>query len=425
MKQAQSVIPHIIDQHAEEAAFLWLLRHNAVYAPHYNLKDLAKLDGRVEAHVDGLRIAGDYGWEVCRNNLEINEPGEVFAAGILVLEGNDIERINSVYRTVETVPNTLNALISAFGWVEPHHLQGKVNGLLVSKMPLWRQVGIAACAIHRVDPGDFLDQAIQDDDSQLRARALRAVGELGRIDLMQSLLKQVSDEDSAIGFWAAWSSVLLGDRGRALSSLQTRIIEGSEFSLKAMSVVLRVLGLQEVKALLKVLVQSGDRTREAIIGVGISGDSSYMLWLIKQMEVPELAKIAGESFSFISGVDIAYEDLDGELPKNFAAGPTENPEDEEVAMDPDEDLPYPDPLLIDRWWKQHQRNFLPSVRCLSGKPVSEPQCQAVLRTDKQRQRQAAALELSLMQPAKPLFETRAIRQKTTAMAFMSVGLVVN
>jgi hypothetical protein len=48
-----------------------------------------------------------------------------------------------------------------------------------------------------------------------------------------------------------------------------------------------------------------------------------------------------------------------------------------------------------------------------------------LRTDKQRQRQAAALELSLMQPAKPLFETRAIRQKTTAMAFMSVGLVVN
>jgi len=54
MKQAQSVIPHIIDQHAEEAAFLWLLRHNAIYAPHYNLKDLAKLDGRVEAHIDGF-----------------------------------------------------------------------------------------------------------------------------------------------------------------------------------------------------------------------------------------------------------------------------------------------------------------------------------------------------------------------------------
>ena len=84
------------------------------------------------------------------------------------------------------------------------------------------------------------------------------------------------------------------------------------------------------------------RTREAIIGAGISGDPSYMPWLIKQMEVPKLAKIAGESFSFISGVDIAYEDLEGELPKNFATGPTENPEDEEVAMDTDGDLPCPD-----------------------------------------------------------------------------------
>ena len=52
-------IPHIIDQHAEEAAFLWLLRSNAVSAPHYDLDDLSGLDERVEAHIDGLRIAGD------------------------------------------------------------------------------------------------------------------------------------------------------------------------------------------------------------------------------------------------------------------------------------------------------------------------------------------------------------------------------
>ncbi len=411
MKQAQSVIPHIIDQHAEEAAFLWLLRHNAVYAPHYNLKDLAKLDGRVEAHIDGLRIAGDYGWKACCHNLEFKECGEVFTAAILALEGNHIDRINKVYQVAEEARETLTGLVSAFGWVEPHHLQGKVNGLLVSNNPLWRQVGIAACAIHRVVPGQFLDQAIQDDYPQLRARALRAAGELGRVDLKSALLEQISNQDTAIGFWTAWSAVLLGGRGKALSSLQTRIIEVSELSLKAMHLALRVLDLQEVKDLLKVLVQTEDRIRDTIIGAGISGDPGYMPWLIKQMEMPKLARIAGESFSFISGVDIAYEDLEGELPKNFASGPTENPEDEEVAMDPDEDLPCPDPLLIDRWWKQHQHNFLPGVRYLSGKPVNELQCQNVLRTGRQRQRQAAALELALMKPAAPLFETRAIGKR--------------
>ena len=411
MKQAQSVIPHIIDQHAEEAAFLWLLRHNAVYAPHYNLKDLAKLDGRVEAHIDGLRIAGDYGWEACCHNLEFKERGEIFAAAIMALEGNDINRINKVYQIAEEVPETLSGLISAFGWVEPRHLQGKVSGLLVSNVPLWRRVGIAACAIHRVDPGDYLIQAVQDDDLQLRARALRAAGELGRVDLKQILLEQVNNQDANIDFWAAWSTVLLGGRGKALASLQTRSIEDSEFSVKAMQLALRVLNLQEVKELLKGLVLNGNRTREAIIGAGISGDPIYVPWLIKQMEVPKLAKIAGESFSFITGTDIAYEDLDGELPKDFAAGPTENPEDEDVAMDSDEDLPYPNPLLIDRWWKQHQNNFLPGVRYLLGKPISEHQCQIVLRSGKQRQRQAAALELALMQPATPLFETRAIGKR--------------
>ena len=59
------IIQVIVDQHAEEAAFLWLLRNAAVGAPHYNLQDLANLDERVEAHIDGLRIAGTPGWETC------------------------------------------------------------------------------------------------------------------------------------------------------------------------------------------------------------------------------------------------------------------------------------------------------------------------------------------------------------------------
>jgi uncharacterized protein (TIGR02270 family) len=411
MIKTQPVIPHIIDQHAEEAAFLWLLRHNAVSAPHYNLKDLAKLDNRVEAHIDGLRISGDYGWEACCNNLEFKGPGEVFAAGLLALEGNNIDRINKVYQVAEETPETLSGLISAFGWVEPHLLQGKVSELLVSKNPLWRQVGIAACVIHRVDPGKYIDQAIEADNTQLRARALRSAGELGRIDLKQIVLDQVNDQDPAIGFWAAWSAVMLGGRGKALSALQSIIIEKSDFSIKAMQLALRVLDLHAIKELLKVLVQNDDRARESVMGAGISGDPSYIPWLIKQMEKPQLAKIAGESFSFISGADIAYEDLEGVLLKEFAAGPTENPEDEDVTMDADEDLPCPDPLLIDRWWKQHQHNLLPGTRYLLGKPINELQCQTVMRTGKQRHRKAAALELALMQPATPLFETRAIGKR--------------
>ncbi|SJM93093.1 TIGR02270 family protein [Crenothrix polyspora] len=409
MNNIHPVIPHIIDQHAEEAAFLWLLRNRAIHAPHYSLKDLAKLDNRVEAHIDGLRIAGDYGWDVSIANLEAaKEAGEAFVAGILALEGNRIERINAVYQIVETTPALVNGLVSAFGWVAPPLLQGKVNGLLVSQSPLWRRVGIAVCAIHRVNPGKFLEQAIIDEDVGLRTRALRAAGELARVDLKPIILDQVNEPNPTISFWAAWVAVLLGDRGRALQSLQNHVLQASEFTIKALHIVCRVLEPHQVRELLKVLVTSDSRLREAIIGIGVSGDPLYMPWLIKQMATPELAKIAGEAFSFISGVDIAYDGLEGEMPADFTAGPTEDTGDENVAMAPDEDLPCPNPPLMERWWQQNQQQFKANNRYLWGKSIDMAQCQTVLKTGKQRQRQAAALELALMQATAPLFETRAI-----------------
>ena len=88
-----SVIPIVIQQHAEEAAILWLRRDHAVGEPHYSLADLAKLDDQLEAHIDGLRIAGDDGWEICQQELSWEEPGEVFAAAVLALESGNAERI--------------------------------------------------------------------------------------------------------------------------------------------------------------------------------------------------------------------------------------------------------------------------------------------------------------------------------------------
>ncbi len=71
------IIEDIITQHAEDAAFLWFLRDSAVHEPHYSRKDLAELDNRVEAHLDGLRIAGDPGWEICKEALGYKEPSKL------------------------------------------------------------------------------------------------------------------------------------------------------------------------------------------------------------------------------------------------------------------------------------------------------------------------------------------------------------
>src|SRR5919109_24342 len=104
------IISEIVSQHAEEAAFLWLLRSNGVHAPHYALKDLAKLDGRVEAHLDGLRVAGEPGWELCKAALANEEPGEVFAAAVMAFESGIESRIQAVLDAVTGKPELLSGM---------------------------------------------------------------------------------------------------------------------------------------------------------------------------------------------------------------------------------------------------------------------------------------------------------------------------
>ena len=96
-----TIITTIIDQHAEDAAFSWLLRDRAVTEPHYDLADLTQLDDRIEANIDGLRTAGDEGWEVCREALEIGEPGETFTAGVLAFESMIPDRMDALLAAVE------------------------------------------------------------------------------------------------------------------------------------------------------------------------------------------------------------------------------------------------------------------------------------------------------------------------------------
>ena len=125
------------------------------------------------------------------------------------------------------------------------------------------------------------------------------------------------------------------------------------------------------------------------------------------MANPEFARVAGEAFAYLCGVDLAYQDMEGELPDGESGGPSENPQDENVAMDPDEDLACPDAVLVEQWWQKNKSAFKPGVRYCYGKPADKTQCEWLLTHGTQRLRHSAAITLALMQPEQALFEVRA------------------
>jgi uncharacterized protein (TIGR02270 family) len=411
----------IITQFAEEAAFLWRLRTSVVNAPHFTLDDLAALDERLEAHIDGLRVAGDAGWDVCENNFGNEYPEVYFAPSVLAIEGGNMTRIEAVLDAIGRNAAKARALISALGWIPYQQAEPHITNLLNSESPIHRYIGIAASAVHRRDPGKHLDKTVHDACMLLLVRGLRAYGELGRkIRLNYSALRDnLSDADDGIRFSTAWSEALAGSMS-AVKVLKSFVAPGSPYKEKALNLALRRMDPTAALSLQKNLAQSSATIRLALIGAGIIGDPILVPWLIEQMKNPALARVGGEAFSMITGVDIEREELRGERPEGFNAGPSDDPNDDNVAMDADEYLPWPNGELTAVWWKRNKGAFQSGTRYLLGKPISADHLRHVLKRGLQRQRSAAALELAIFQPCQPLFEVRApgfrqqevLRQKT-------------
>jgi uncharacterized protein (TIGR02270 family) len=225
------------------------------------------------------------------------------------------------------------------------------------------------------------------------------------VDLLPQLQNNFQHEDSACRFAATKSALLLGDQS-ALDILSAFVLTQSEYTMPAMQVALRLVDAQTARNWLKAQSKNPEQRRQMLTGTGITGEPAYVPMLIKQMRNPKTARVAGEAFSMITGVDLSRENLEGEWPEGFEAGPTDDPEDTDVELDPDENLSWPDAERVLQWWGQHGEAFPAGNRYLAGSPVSPMHCTHVLKKGYQRQRQAAALELALSQPDASYFNTR-------------------
>lgn len=402
-------IPVVVMQHVEEAAHLRHVRSVLVRAPHVRLLHLGRLDERIEAHLDGIAVAGAYGARLAQQALERPGTGEVFAATVGAIANREAEQLDRLIAIAEALPASRAGLLSAFGWVSARDLQGITLDLLASAHPWRRTIALAACAMHGVDPGSVLADAIAQADAGLLARALRSAGQAGRRDLRDACVAHLTDPDPRCAFEAARSALWLGDRGDALTALARQVQDpDADLSRAALLTLLKAVPARQAQALLSRLAQDPARLRLLIQGIAVAGDPHYVPWLLAQMLDLRLARLAGEAFSWITGLDLAYLDLEAKPPEGVDFGPNDDPDDENVALDEDESLPWPDAAKLTAWWQAHGARFAPGTRYFMGEVPTPAHCVAVLKTTGfQRQRMAAAEHLCVLTPGTPLFNTAA------------------
>jgi uncharacterized protein (TIGR02270 family) len=401
------VVPIVLLQHVEDAAILHATRTALARAPDAKLHHLLRFDTRLDAHLDALAVAGPEASTMLEQSLELPSAGVVFTLAIRAVEERNLELLERLLAISGAMPEVRSGVASAFGWLEPSRLRGIVAELLGSQKPLARWVGVAASALHRVDPGLVEGGYLEDADPLVRARAWRAVGELGKTDLLPRVPSALDDPDATCRFWAAWAAILLGAGEGSLAVLTSVAAAPGPLRARAFDLAIRGASHSTAREWLASLAPDPANRKWLVRGCGLAGDPTYVPWLIAQMSDPEVAKVAGEAFSTITGVDLALHDMDRTPPEATASGPNDNPEDPNVELDEDDALPFPDAEKVEGWWATNSGGFEAGIRYFMGEPLNTENCVRVLKEGFQRQRIAAAQYLSILRPGAPLFEWRA------------------
>ncbi len=398
----------VVQQHAEESAMLRHVRSVLVRAPHVRLHQLRRLDDRIAAHLDGLAVAGDFGTACANAGLARAGAGEVFAVAACALESQDEAALDRLASLAAAEPDAMRGLLSALGWVSAQQLQGTVKRMLASAEPHRRAIGLGACRLHGVDPGGLLATALHDADVPLRLQALRTAAELGRTDLLGPVLALLSDAEPEVARHAAQAACVLGDRAESLQWLEAAVLHEAVDDPRSTLIALQATRWERAAELVRsVARRSAEPQRRVIRACGWLGDARLVPWLIELMPHDRFARLAGEAFSMITGADLAALDLERKPPQDLQLGPSDDPDDDDVSLDEDDSLPWPDVARVQAWWAAQAGRWPAGTRCFVGAPVSPAQCDRVLREGWQRQRIVAAVQRCLLQPGTPMFPVAA------------------
>jgi uncharacterized protein (TIGR02270 family) len=130
-------------------------------------------------------------------------------------------------------------------------------------------------------------------------------------------------------------------------------------------------------------------TRVSVKAAGSAGTTDLAPFLLGCLGDPPLARLAADALSSITGLNFAEPGMTAPAPA-IETGPNEDPGDENVEMDPDESLPWPNQKAVKDWWHASAPQFQPRTRYLVGVAMTTESLKPLIRSGPQWLRSAAA-----------------------------------
>ena len=359
-------------EHLEEASFLYEQRLTYLQDPEVNWPDLQEWEDRFEAHIDGLIVGGDLALEVCRQQTEAGDAGELHAALSVMCRQKDKESAFAVLSALDHGNEEAGRAVA-------HALSREAPTDWKEDLALALQLDQVSTAIlahvigyRRFPFEEVLRAKLAEKPLVGRAELAWALGRIGGPDAVPLLWPMLNDPDDRACEAAAIALMRFGEE---------RLIQWLPDGIGTHPWVRRVaaLGCQPkcVRPLLDLLEMDPGPDSEVILALGLLGDLSAVAPLVALLGDEDLAEPAAVALNTITGARLYAEvfipdDVD---PDELLDEEREAHEREGTALSRQgrpwgnwERRPVRDESVWRSWLEENKHRFDRSVRWRMGQP---------------------------------------------------------
>ncbi len=415
----------VLEEHLDEAAFLWSQWERALRSPSYDLAETSELEERLLAHLDGLVVGGEVAAaELLLPALETSDSERISSAAFALLAGTgkrELEETLAVFDGGDAVQRS--GVARALELSEREGLDAALRKRLTAEDPSLRTLAFEVLSFRGAVPTETRTEWLHRDSPAQVIAALRDPRPLPK-ELAQGILSALLVDPRPGVREAAFMAGLLAGVRAAWKACRKIAEEGGAGRRQCLLVV--AMGAEERDVEWMVGLLRDEKLRPDVLwALGFSGQPRAAEACLEWMGDGKVAALAGEAFSAITGLKVekAYQWLPPREPESLV--PLEQEDlNANLVPGPEESLPVPLREAVEGWWRQARKDFERGARYLRGRKLGAGELLEALRTEPMRRRSALALEVAIRGKGASPLQTRALtNRQRDELSLMLMGRV--
>ena len=309
-REARSFIDRTAHSHVIMAADDWCLRESCIGDPGVSLRDLAVSDRRVIASVDAVRVLIAGRWQGLTGCIEEFERGTDFILLIAASVARSRSLVHDLWRRL--TERDSESTIDCVAWIPS---DGASAIELIADRDSSETAIVAALALARargaLDDAMMCDWFGRTPNDRLRRLIVKMAGEGGLGVSVSRLRRQLRSSDPE----CIVASALTGQLESHQDLYRVRCDSGVDRDLAA------TVGRIWSAAFSGTVPEDGRASQRSVVSLRSRGWRVDIESLIERLGDHRVGRAAGEALSMITGVDLAYEDMETDPPTDFESGP--------------------------------------------------------------------------------------------------------